>query len=161
MVELTKQSQAAAAVDALNVLAKSFSANQQPLQAVRCLEAICHSSAQMPAAAAKTRLQLARLLLDHTQNISEAAQHLQQAVSPALSSPCSFDIRPEILDLRVLQQLLLNQIPAQYSLKCQVFSELGRCQRYLSRPKLEMQLYQRALHTCANGKRSAERLARF
>ena len=96
MVELDKQSQAAAAVDALTVLAKSFSANQQPLQAVRCLEAICHSSAQMPAAAAKTRLQLARLLLDHTQNISEAAQHLQQAVSSALSRPRSLGQQPVI-----------------------------------------------------------------
>ena len=75
------QTQAAAAVDALSVLVKSLLADQQYLQAIKCLEATCCSSAQMPAAAAKTRLQLARLLLDHTRNISEAAQHLQQAVS--------------------------------------------------------------------------------
>lgn len=77
------QQQAAAAVDALSVLARSLQADQQPLQAIKCFEAICCSSAQMPAAAAKTRLQLARMMLEHTRNISEAAQHLQQAVSTA------------------------------------------------------------------------------
>lgn len=77
------QAQSAAAVDALTILVNTLLANQQPLQAIKCLEAICCSSAQMPAAAAKTRLQLARLMLEHTRNISEATQHLQQAVSTA------------------------------------------------------------------------------
>lgn len=56
-----------------------------------------------------------------------------------------------------MQQLLLNQVPAQYSLKCQIASELGRCHRYLARPKLEVQVYQRALQLCSNGQRSSER----
>lgn len=57
----------------------------------------------------------------------------------------------------LVQQLLLNRVPTQYSLKCQIASELGRCHRYLARPKLEMQVYQRALQLCASGQRSADR----
>ncbi len=75
------QSPANAAVEALCILAKGLLASNQPFQAIKCLEAVCHSSTQMPVAAAKARLWLSQLLLQHTQNINEATQHLQQAVS--------------------------------------------------------------------------------
>ena len=77
------QAEANAAIEALLVLTKGLLAREQHLQAVKCLEAVCRSSAQMPAAAVKTRLWLSQLLLQHTQNINEATQHLQQAVSAA------------------------------------------------------------------------------
>ena len=70
-----------AAVEALCILAKRFLASGQTSQAVKCLEAVCRSSAPMPLPAAKTRLWLAQVLLQHTQNISEATHHLQKAVS--------------------------------------------------------------------------------
>ncbi|KAL0026688.1 hypothetical protein WJX79_004396 [Trebouxia sp. C0005] len=88
----------------------------------------------MPVAAAKARLWLSQLLLQHTQNINEATQHLQQA------------------------QLLLKQVPGSYALKCEVLSELGRCQRYLARPKLEILAYERGLQMCISGQKSAERV---
>ncbi len=75
------QAEASAAIEALSILAKGLLAGGQPFQAIKCLEAVCRSSAQMPVAAAKTRLWLSQLLLQHTQNIAEATQHLQQAVS--------------------------------------------------------------------------------
>ena len=77
------QAEADAAIEALLILAKGLSAREQQFQAVKCLEAVCRSSAQMPVAAVKTRLWLSQLLLQHTQNINEATQHLQQAVSAA------------------------------------------------------------------------------
>ena len=76
------QAACAAAVEALTILAKGFLTSQRPSQAIKCLEAICRSSAPMPIAAAKTRLWLAQVLLQHTQNVTEATQHLQQAVRP-------------------------------------------------------------------------------
>lgn len=78
------QSPANAAVEALSILAKGLLASNQPFQAIKCLEAVCQSSTQMPVAAAKARLWLSQLLLQHTQNINEATQHLQQAVSLVL-----------------------------------------------------------------------------
>lgn len=72
-----------AAVEALCILAKSFLASGQTSQAVKCLEAVCRSSAPMPVPAAKTRLWLAQVLLQHTLNIPEATHHLQKAVSPS------------------------------------------------------------------------------
>ena len=75
------QAEANAAVEALSVLTKGLLLSGQNFQAIKCLEAVCRSSAQMPVAAAKTRLWLSKLLLQHTQNINEATQHLQQAVS--------------------------------------------------------------------------------
>ena len=77
------QADGEAAVEALCILAKGLLASGQQSQAVKCLEAICHSSAPMPASAARHRLWLAQVLLQHTQNIPEATQHLQKAVSPA------------------------------------------------------------------------------
>ena len=74
------QANGEAAVQALCILANGLLANGQPLQAVKCLEAICCSSAPMPVAAARNRLWLAQVLLQHTQNIPEATQHLQKAV---------------------------------------------------------------------------------
>ena len=58
-----------------------------------------------------------------------------------------------------MQQLLLKQVPACFSLKCEVLSELGRCQRYLARPKLELQAYERAMQVYTQGQRSSERYA--
>ena len=56
-----------------------------------------------------------------------------------------------------VQQLLLKQVPGCHALKCEVLSELGRCQRYLARPKLEIQAYQRGLQICSTGQKSTER----
>jgi len=81
LITFMAQSPANAAVEALSILAKGLLASNQPFQAIKCLEAVCHSSTQMPVAAAKARLWLSQLLLQHTQNINEATQHLQQAVS--------------------------------------------------------------------------------
>lgn len=83
-----------AAVEALCILAKGLLANGQPSQAVKCLEAICRSSAPMPVSAARHRLWLAQVLLQHTQNIPEATQHLQKAVrADAFVATCKQHVR--------------------------------------------------------------------
>jgi len=160
LITFMAQSAANAAVEALSILAKGLLASNQPFQAIKCLEAVCHSSTQMPVAAAKTRLWLSQLLLQHTQNINEATQHLQQAVSlknavhvETLAAACKSSKKACF----AVQQLLLKQVPGCHALKCQVLSELGRCQRYLARPKLEIAAYERGLQMCISGQKSAER----
>ena len=97
------QSPANAAVEALSILAKGLLASNQTFQAIKCLEAVCHSSTQTPVAAAKARLRLSQLLLQHTQNINEATQHLQQAVSldvqrvvETLAAACKLSKKPAL-----------------------------------------------------------------
>lgn len=73
-------------------------------QAVKCLEAICQSHVSfLPILEVKTRLRIATLLLDHTDNVTHAKSHLERA------------------------QLLLKQIPSCFELKCRAYSLLSRC----------------------------------
>lgn len=148
-----------AAVEALCILAKGLLANGQPSQAVKCLEAVCRSSAPMPVSAASNRLWLAQVLLQHTQNIPEATQHLQKAVrAVALVATCQLRVKSQQHPV-CLQQFILKQVHACQPLKCEVLSELGRCHRYLARPKLEIQQYERGIQVCINGNPSSERCA--
>jgi len=49
--------------------------------AVKCLEAICQSQVSfLPVIEVKTRLRIATLLLQHTDNIPQAKAHLERAV---------------------------------------------------------------------------------
>ena len=59
------------------------------MQAIKCFLAVLHAAGgrQLPAAEASVRLQLATLLLDHTHNVAEARQHLEQAVLSPLRLP--------------------------------------------------------------------------
>lgn len=154
------QADAEAAVEALSILAKGFLTSQRPSQAVKCLEAICRSSALMPVPAAKTRLWLAQVLLQHTQNIAEATQHLQQAVSAW--QRCCFYSSSNVYSANnqecvALQQFCLKQVHACHPLKCEVLSELGRCHRYLARHKLEIQQYERGIQVTITGNPSSDK----
>ncbi|KAG0591394.1 hypothetical protein M758_1G168900 [Ceratodon purpureus] len=73
-------------------------------QAVKCLEAICQSQVSfLPVIEVKTRLRIATLLLQHTDNVTHAKAHLERA------------------------QLLLKQIPTCFELKFRAYSLLSRC----------------------------------
>lgn len=73
-------------------------------QAVKCLEAICQSQVSfLPVIEVKTRLRIATLLLEHTDNVTHAKAHLERA------------------------QLLLKQIPTCFELKFRAHSLLSRC----------------------------------
>lgn len=49
--------------------------------AVKCLEAICQSQVSfLPVIEVKTRLRIASLLLEHTDNVPQAKAHLERAV---------------------------------------------------------------------------------
>lgn len=49
--------------------------------AVKCLEAICQSQVSfLPVIEVKTRLRIASLLLQHTDNVPQAKGHLERAV---------------------------------------------------------------------------------
>lgn len=72
---------------ALFILYSSFRKEGSTELAIRCLQAVCDSNKELPAVEAKTRLELARVLLDETENVSEARQHLERAVSPLSLGP--------------------------------------------------------------------------
>jgi MAternally-affected-uncoordination protein len=85
-------------------LAEGFEKTGCIAQAIKCLEAICQSHVSfLPIVEVKTRLRIATLLLQHTDNITQAKTHLERA------------------------QLLLKQIPACFELKCRAYSLLSRC----------------------------------
>ena len=71
---------AAAALDALGFLASSLEIDGKPLQSLHCLLAALGLK-PLPDAEAKARCQIGRLLLAHTNNLLEAKDHLQRAVS--------------------------------------------------------------------------------
>ncbi|KAK9829739.1 hypothetical protein WJX72_007604 [[Myrmecia] bisecta] len=118
---------------ALTVLAKGCAARGDILQAIQCYEAVLQSTTELPQVEAEARLAAATLLLEHTHNLTEAQRHLERA------------------------QILLHPLPAFHSLKCEVFSALGRVYKCMAQQKLEKQTYQRALELCKNTQRSDER----
>lgn len=93
-----------AVAEGLWSLAERFEESGSIAQAVKCLEAICQSHVSfLPILEVKTRLRIATLLLDHTDNVTHAKSHLERA------------------------QLLLKQIPSCFELKCRAYSLLSRC----------------------------------
>jgi hypothetical protein len=87
------------AFDGLQALAARQLEDGNPLQAIKCLEASLQLS-PMPAEDAQVRLRVARLLLQHTSNLSEAKQHLQKAVcgvAPRLRLLCCTSYAPACL----------------------------------------------------------------
>lgn len=62
-------------------------------QAVKCLEAICQSQVSfLPVIEVKTRLRIATLLLQHTDNVTHAKVHLERAVRVSVYKPWEFGI---------------------------------------------------------------------
>lgn len=93
-----------AVAEGLWSLAESFEDSGCIAQAVKCLEAVCQSHVSfLPILEVKTRLRIATLLLNHTDNVTHAKSHLERA------------------------QLLLKQIPSCFELKCRAYSLLSRC----------------------------------
>lgn len=75
-------------------------------EAIKCVEAICQSQpAFLPLTEVKSRVRVAALLLEHTENVGQARHHLERA------------------------QLLLKQIPSCFELKCRTLSLLTKCYR--------------------------------
>eukprot|EP00249_Psilotum_nudum_P021173 c28002_g1_i1 orf=52-2076(+) len=93
-----------AVAEGLWVLAERYEHHGCIGQAVKCLEAICQCHVSfLPILEVKTRLRIARLLLNYTDNVTHAKSHLERA------------------------QLLLKQIPSCFELKCRAYSLLSRC----------------------------------
>lgn len=69
-------------MQALGALQASFLANGQALEAIKCCEAACelHSSRGDQNMEAQSRLALAHLLLQHTNNLLAARKQLDRAV---------------------------------------------------------------------------------
>ncbi|KAK9812291.1 hypothetical protein WJX73_010343 [Symbiochloris irregularis] len=112
------------ASEVLQELAQGFLDKGLVLQGMKCLEALCSSSLQLPASAARTRLQLAQLILQHTAQTSMARHHLERA------------------------QLSLQGCPGNLALKCQVASQLAHCLGKLGQVKLQRQTLLKALQLC-------------
>ncbi|KAH9310534.1 hypothetical protein KI387_025569 [Taxus chinensis] len=85
-------------------LAEEFEEKGNTGPAVKCLEAICQSQVSfLPIIEVKTRLRIATLLLNYTDNVTHAKMHLERA------------------------QLLLKQIPSCFELKCRAYSLRSQC----------------------------------
>jgi hypothetical protein len=76
----------AAALDALYVLARRYEQHGYYLHAIKALKAIC-SLDLLPAVAARYTLQLARLLMERTEDKDEARKMLETAVGGARRAP--------------------------------------------------------------------------
>ena len=102
--------------DALMFMADEFVRDDCPLQAVKCYEAICDKNnlTILPLPEARARLALARLLLEHTDNVHRAKMHLETT------------------------QMLLRSVHGHESLKCRTFSGLSKCYRLMG-PDLRRQ----------------------
>ncbi|KAK3249715.1 hypothetical protein CYMTET_40870 [Cymbomonas tetramitiformis] len=86
-----------AVADALLVLAGEFSADGCHLQAIKCLEAICQSQESfLPLVEVETRLRLAQLLLQHTDNFAAAKAHLERC-EPLTKGLVAFDLKFRVL----------------------------------------------------------------
>jgi MAternally-affected-uncoordination protein len=71
------------AAETLLLLAEDFAA-AEPLQAVKCLEALLQAeSPALPLVEVRARLRLASLLLEYTDNVAHAKSHLEHAVRRA------------------------------------------------------------------------------
>lgn len=94
----------------LMFLANEFEEDNAPLQAVRCYEALCLKDLTLlPVPEARARVRLASLLLQYTDNVHRAKQHLETCM------------------------LLLKNVHGYEKLKCQTFSGLARCYRLFGR----------------------------
>ena len=102
--------------DALMFMGDEFVRDDCPLQAVKCYEAICDKNnlTILPLPEARARLALARLLLEHTDNVHRAKTHLETT------------------------QMLLRSVHGHESLKCRTFSGLLKCYRLMG-PDLRRQ----------------------
>ena len=69
--------------EGLWLLAERFEEAGCIAQAVKCFEAICQSHVSfLPIFEVKTRLRIAMILLNYTDNVTHAKSHLERAVSP-------------------------------------------------------------------------------
>ena len=79
-------------LEALMCLAREFATEKppQPLQAIKCFEAICNKTHMnvLPLPEARARVQLSYLLLEFTDNVHRAKTHLETTVRPMLDEAC-------------------------------------------------------------------------
>lgn len=91
-------------------------------KAVKCLEAICQSQVSfLPIIEIKTRLRIATLLLNHSNNVNHAKSHLERS------------------------QLLLKSIPSFFELKCRAYSLLSQCYQLVGAIPSQKQILNKAL----------------
>ncbi|KAH7285526.1 hypothetical protein KP509_33G031900 [Ceratopteris richardii] len=111
-----------AVAEGLWLLAERFEEGGCIPQAVKCLEALCQSQVSfLPILEVKTRLRIATILLNHTDNVTHAKNHLERA------------------------QLLLKQIPSCFELKCRAYSLLSRCYHLVGTIPPQKQTLKKAL----------------
>ncbi|KAG5585962.1 hypothetical protein H5410_046396 [Solanum commersonii] len=91
-------------------------------KAVKCLEAICQSQVSfLPIIEIKTRLRIATLLLNHSNNVNHAKSHLERS------------------------QLLLKSIPSCFELKCRAYSLLSQCYQLVGAIPSQKQILNKGL----------------
>ncbi|KAF3624624.1 hypothetical protein FXO38_30153, partial [Capsicum annuum] len=91
-------------------------------KSVKCLEAICQSQVSfLPIIEIKTRLRIANLLLNHSNNVNHAKSHLERS------------------------QLLLKSIPSCFELKCRAYSLLSQCYQLVGAIPSQKQILNKGL----------------
>lgn len=63
--------------------------------------------------------------------------------------------------LYAMQQMLVMKLPADYSLKCEVLSMLGRSHKHLGETAYQRQAYEKGLEVCAAGLATKDRSGQF
>ncbi|CAL8469751.1 g9293 [Coccomyxa elongata] len=110
--------------ESLHILAEHFTKNGHYLQAIKCHTALCLGGKEVPVVEARSQLALAKLLLQHTHNAAEARSHLERAL------------------------LLLGRSQQYLGVRCEVASELARCQGCMGDVRQQKQTLAKALEFC-------------
>lgn len=80
-------------LEALNLMTVSLEARGAHFQAIKCATAAANLAGLLPAAEARARLQLGRLLMAHTSNNVDACKCLRRAVCSHLVAVLLYAIR--------------------------------------------------------------------
>ncbi len=121
----------------------------------------------MPAIEVESQLALATLLISYTNNIQDARQRLERAVSHGCSYLMSQTSRTCSLSELALQDLVFwscKQVvhePKALVMKCRVAIALAKCQGLLGEHRLQCQTLQRALSYYKDSNNAADRQDRY
>lgn len=147
---------AAEVADTLHQLASRLAVDGHPMQAIKCYVAML-SQSMLPSDEAAARLRLGQLLMQHTLNMQDAKQHLQQAVCACVQTSHSFcfvlcppadSMALIVLLLLLLQEMLVMPLPGQHLLKCEVLAGLAAAHQVLGEVDFQRRCYNKGLEQC-------------
>lgn len=159
---------AVSAAETLLQLAEEF-APAEPLQAIKCLEALLQApSPPLPLLEVRARLRLAALLLEFSDNVEHAKEHLERAVRTCALCTAIVLLATRGATLLALigaprpccclraQQVVVLPLPSCDELKCRVFGTLASCYAALRTKPKELKAALRKGHDLAVANRKKQ-----